>query len=45
MFAITNDWVDGEAYHHCDVDPEHKVYRDQIAAQCDEVARVQFDVR
>ena len=43
-FAISNDWVDGEAFHRYDIDPEHHVYRDRIAAQCEESARVQFEV-
>ena len=43
-FAITNDWADEAAYRGYDLDPEHNGFRDRIAAQCDEIARVQLSV-
>ncbi|MFB9376837.1 Dabb family protein [Kineococcus gynurae] len=43
-FAITNDWVDAEAYRAYDVDPEHNVHRARIVEVCVDVARVQFEV-
>jgi hypothetical protein len=42
-FAVTNDWVDVDAYRNYDVDPEHGRFRAMIAGACDELARVQFD--
>lgn len=41
-FAITNDWVDADAYRRYDADPEHNGYRAAIVAVCSEVSRVQF---
>jgi hypothetical protein len=43
-FAITNDWVDANAYHQYDTDEEHNVYRKMIASACDQLARVQFTI-
>jgi hypothetical protein len=42
--AITNDWVDAEAYRVYDVDPEHNVHRAAIVEVCEQVARVQFEL-
>ncbi len=43
-FAITNDWVDADAYRAYDADPEHNHYRSMIVDVCDQVSRVQFEV-
>lgn len=43
-FAITNDWVDADAYATYDADPEHNRYRRQIVDVCEQVARVQFRI-
>ena len=40
-FAITNDWIDADAYRSYDVDEEHNRYRRLIVEVCD-VARVQL---
>ena len=42
-FAITNDWVDADAYRGWDLDAEHNVYRAMVVEVCAEVARVQFE--
>jgi hypothetical protein len=42
--AITNDWVDAEAYRVYDADPEHNVHRTAIVEVCEQVARVQFEL-
>jgi Stress responsive A/B Barrel Domain len=41
-FAITNDWVDADAYRAYDVEAEHNVQRARIAAVAGQVVRVQF---
>ncbi len=41
-FAITNDWVDADAYRAYDVDVEHNRYREMIVDVCSDVARVQL---
>ena len=43
-FAITNDWVDTDAYRRYDADPEHIRYRAMIVEVCEQVARVQFEI-
>lgn len=43
-FAITNDWVDADAYRAYDLDEEHNRYRAQVVAGLEAVARVQFEV-
>lgn len=43
-FAITNDWIDVDAYLGYDTDPEHNGYRAMIAEVCEQVARVQFEI-
>ena len=43
-FAITNDWVDTDAYRRYDADPEHNRYRALIVEVCEQVARVQFEI-
>ena len=40
-FAITNDWVDADAYRAYDIDQEHNAYRRMIV-EVSEVARVQL---
>ena len=42
--AITNDWVDAEAYRAYDADPEHNVHRAAIVEVCEQLARVQFEL-
>jgi hypothetical protein len=42
--AITNDWVDAEAYQVYDADPEHNLHRAAIVEVCEQVARVQFEL-
>jgi Stress responsive A/B Barrel Domain len=42
-FAITNDWVDAEAYRAYDIDEEHNRHRRLIVEVCD-VARVQLAI-
>ena len=42
-FAITNDWVDADAYRAYDADPEHGEFRAKIVLACSEMARVQFE--
>ena len=45
-FAITNDWQDADAYRVYDADEEHNRLRREIfAVVCDQIARVQFQVR
>ena len=44
-FAITNDWVDEQAYLRYDADAEHnRVRRELIGPICEQIARVQFTV-
>ena len=43
-FAITNDWVDADAYRGYDADPEHLRSRNMLVQVCSEVARVQFEM-
>ncbi|UEA57994.1 Dabb family protein [Gordonia otitidis] len=42
-FAITNDWVDADAYRTYDLDPEHYRFRAMVVEVCEQVARVQFE--
>jgi hypothetical protein len=42
-FAITNDWMDADAYRAYDADEEHLRYRAMLAEVCADVARVQFE--
>ena len=42
-FAITNDWVDADAYRTYDLDPEHNRFRAMVVEVCEQVARVQFE--
>ena len=43
-FAITNDWVDADAYRTYDLDEEHNRYRAMIVEVVSDVARVQFEI-
>ncbi len=43
-FAITNDWVDADAYRGYDLDEEHNRYRAMIVEVLSDVARVQFEI-
>lgn len=44
-FAITNDWLDADAYRVYDTDEEHNGIRREIfAVICQDIARVQFEV-
>lgn len=43
-FAITNDWIDADAYRAYDLDPEHGKHRAAIVEVCEQVARVQFEI-
>ena len=43
-FAITNDWVDDDAYRNYDQNPEHNQYRQMVVEVCDHIARVQFEI-
>ena len=44
-FAITNDWVDEDAYRAYDTDPEHnRLRRDGFGPVCSDIARVQLVV-
>jgi hypothetical protein len=44
-FAITNDFVDVEAYQRYDLDPAHvKVRGEMFAPICQDIARVQFSL-
>ena len=42
--AITNDWIDADAYRRYDADPEHNRHRAAIVEACAEVARVQLEI-
>jgi hypothetical protein len=45
-FAITNDWADADAYRVYDADDEHNRLRREVFAKiCQDIARVQFDVK
>lgn len=42
-FAITNDWVDEDAYRGYDLDEEHnRLRRELFAPLCEQIVRVQF---
>ena len=42
-FAITNDWVDADAYRRDDLDDEHnRVRRELFGPICEQVVRVQI---
>ncbi len=43
-FAITNDWVDADAYRGYDTDPEHNRFRRLLVEVCSDLARVQVIV-
>ena len=45
-FAITSDFVDAEAYRVYDAEAEHnRIRREQFDPVCEEIARVQFEVK
>jgi hypothetical protein len=45
-FAITSDFVDAEAYRVYDAEAEHnRIRREQFDPVCEEIARVQFELK
>jgi hypothetical protein len=43
-FAIVNDWADAASYRGYDVDAVHNQHRAVIGPQCEQLARVQFEI-